>query len=423
MGGAVASFVEKAISDVLQVRGDRLKGGLFHATKCHLKPIKLSADLWLTGWIDELKIEASVLNVVTKAVMGKAPPTKIIARGINLFVSGAEDAMTPTRNVQVASDPGRPPPDLAKFAEKLSIDIKDVRVELHVAGHRLGLRIGSIDFLPCSRVSKFLRWDAKPTQARLFVGESKVSDIAEGDIAVGIDLRTQATRISVEVKSVSRVDLDDVALLDILGVVEAMRALVLVAETNGETNRHDDSVDNASFVLTLAEVVAQLQTYGERLLRVSSTQTIVNTRAGITEVECLPLVIACGDSKAVSSDFFARASPEPGQCALQHSFVADAEGQFPHWRGAVEMLVADPRFLAHKEVLMLTCNLPEGDARGRKRARDAADAGEDAGAEFQALEVVTVHRRSFLAQISDVIAELSGGQAIGIGSPQALRRI
>lgn len=117
-----------------------------------------------------------------------------------------------------------------------------------------------------------------------------------------------------------------------------------------------DSVRSTSFNVKCSEAVMQVDMFGERLLRLQTPKIMVRIDAGELVAELSPVVVDCSSNPSVASDLLLRTSLEPGShITLKHGFTNNDKQSMPPWCGAVEILLEDPDFSSHRELLLSLC--------------------------------------------------------------------
>lgn len=384
MGGQLSNLIEEALSKWFTVDSGRLNvlKASYIADNVKLTPLAVAEGLWVTGTIASLQVSTTHVGILL-SVLGNSPPVRLNASEVDLHL-----VTECPEGVQMASMSDIAPSDsLGRHLKKLLIDVTSVNVTLHLGGQLLRLQASSLQMKPQEGSSQMLcSWQLEHRAVKLLLDHVDVGS-AENDSACVCLFGSPHYRVELGFKTELRVHLEDTQVLALLNVVEAVEVLAAIARNTSAVRA---AVVCQQVALTAGKASFRLGAYGEQLLIASISAATASVTPTECRIELVRATVASGSGPEVVSDSVSvRAALPDGRPIVEHRFTlpaSDAQKSFPPWRGTVELLAADPRFVQHRSRIAVLCDgfdaIPATYTlvTGRKRQR-GEDVGEDDVAE------------------------------------------
>jgi len=321
------------------------------ATGKRLCPLQLTEGLHLAGGIDKLKVSTPTFQ----ALLTGSPPIDVEIEGVRILIS-ADDKATDLR-AQAASSSAR------KIAKKkaddtkrdvdvkhLSVDVKNVVVELKCGGHVIVARLASLKATPAKDIGrKAAKWNVAHGPLRLELDDQNIATLTAAN--ANYQLAEKFRRADLDLHTMLSVCLDVdqlLAILDVAAAAEAMACIGAGTEQSGATEKTRDHI--APFAVMFQSANLKLDMLGCPLLQAGCKMGNISVSPSLHQISIASLEVTRAGSETVESDelVIQRTDSQP-DALLIHGFPEQAgQSAVLPWRGTLELLLDDPRFAPHR---------------------------------------------------------------------------
>lgn len=362
MGNALQTHVDKAFQNVLE--GGSSNGHMkligkstYTATGKDLCPRRLGEGLYLSGKVDNIKVSTQAVTAGLAVCFGEAPQVSVAIQGVYICISSDVPAETRGRAEIAKHTPKQQrdeiSADLQKHMANLQVHVSNVVVELNLDGHHIIAYIASAKAEPHNRGRSAAKWQVEHRGIRLELDGNQLVNLS--DDTVDVKIAQALRRVDVDLKTEICASLDVEQLLAVLDVVAAAEAIRIIEESFHQ-RENSDSIVGLPCEVKFLNTLLKLEMNGDPLLEAKSKSghVSINSSTQTTEILVESVEITRGGSAKVMSDEV-RICVEPsghGQCnrvSLAHNFPSEENGcaTLP-WRGTLEVLLDDPRFVHHR---------------------------------------------------------------------------
>lgn len=342
-----------------------------------LRPVRLAEHLQVAGSIGHVKVSTKTLAAasgVLGALFGAAasPPLRVEARGVSLRIgprSHSDEARAEGGECrQKAAD------EALKHLGRLTVDARDIAVELLLGGRRAVARLRTVLAEPLPQGRALAKWAVKHSDITLELDGRTIGRVAAGSTEVV--LAHALRRVDVSLGSDADAAVDVAELLAILDIAAALVAAAAAeASKDGDRPRALGTPWSLGFRRSSARLELERQS-GDPLLELSCERGSASDVPGSkTEVHAESVQVRQGDAAAVRSQKVSVQGTQRGGVSIQHGFPVESDGEkaLP-WMGCLDFLTNDPRFADHKAWLQRARDV----AVDRKRPLQAAGSSPDA---------------------------------------------
>jgi hypothetical protein len=371
MGNTIEKEVLDATKDFLVINKSNISLGAccrFTATGCKIKPLPLPAKMWLTGEVQEVRVETEVLQgALSTLFRGKGPIVQVTLQGAKLKIVNDIGSQTP----------GSWPDDASSSLEtkfRFRVSLHRFSIDFASAGHTLQLGLGTLQASPDSDSASVTHGDIE-----LHLDGKRIGVVAEGKFDTKQKLLGDLTIISLNSGASTKLHLNDIKLLALLDMLAALQKVAfetdaLVANAAG---KEVETLSSIRLGMKLAEVSVQFDMFEETVLQLRAPQVIVNFEHDEIASEFPALdVLHGGATRSVSSKVVALFPLRGGQGSLHHNFPKRDSCSTAPWGNVVEILLSNQDFHRHRSLLETSCQMFDM-APSRKRQREDLDAHDE----------------------------------------------